>query len=110
MPNYLSHHSGWYPSDIPESWHNRQPGLVPYFEGLPRHFGGLSLLQWRFPYDPGGGPSFPGRDPPGLPGPPHGPLDGGPLVLLEVVVPLPLVTQGLKAHPDSHSCGKVVLH
>ena len=70
MPNHLSHHFGQSPSDTPESWDKGQPRWVPYHEGLPRHFGVLSVSSGgECPYDPGGGPSgFSGRGPPRLPG------------------------------------------
>ena len=69
VPCHLFHHSAWSPSGTPESWDNGQLGWVPYYEALPRHFGGLSICSGGgLPYDPGGGPpGFPGRGPTGPP-------------------------------------------
>ena len=71
VSNHLSCHSGQYPSDTPESWDNGQPIWVPYCEGLPRHFGGLSIFSGRGPhYYQGGGPYLPKKRSPGPSGPP----------------------------------------
>ena len=60
VPKHLSHCSGQYPSDTPESWDNGQPGWVPYCEGLPIHFGGLSIFSGDGPpYDHGRAPWLP---------------------------------------------------
>ena len=98
---------------LPESWDNGQPRWVPYYEGVPRHFGVSICSSGEPPYDPGGGsPGFLGRSslgPPGPPGggPPGSPI-GGPSGPPEGDSSVPLVTQDLKAHPDSHSCGKAL--
>ena len=55
MPNHLSQYSDQYSRNTLESRDNGQPGWVPYCEGLPRHFCGLSILSGGgLPNDPGG--------------------------------------------------------
>ena len=70
----MSHSSGQSPSDNLESWDKRQPGWLPYHEGLPRCFGGLTIFSGGGPpYDLGGlqsSPVFLMRGP-------HGPPGGG---------------------------------
>ena len=54
VPNHLSHPSGCFPGDNPESWDNGEPRWVPYHEGLPIYIGGLSVFCGGGPpYDPG---------------------------------------------------------
>ena len=119
MLNHLSHHSGWSPSDTPESWDNGQPGWIPYHEVLPRHFGGLFIFSSAgITYDQEGGSLASARGPPGLlmypsGGPPG--LTGSPGVPPDLSGP---PRGGSSGNPDdvgsqgppSHSCGKVVLH
>ena len=73
VTNHLSHYFGLYSKGTPESWDNGQLRWIPYSEGQPRHFGGLSV------FSSGGSlvtkveaSGFPGGDPPGLPRPPGG--------------------------------------
>ena len=78
-PNHLSHDSDLYSSYTPDLWDNRQTGWVPCCEGLPRHFGGLSIFS-------GGDPLFPRKRSPLVC---MEPLVEVQLVLLEVVLQVP---------------------